>query len=469
VTLRNFWSSYLLMGNLALIALIAASVTGAAYLATLTFKHQPLLRHDVAEWLGRRGFSESSARVGAWMAFLLPLVVWLGWMWVLLIWTLAVFPYARRVERTLASLVLVWGIAAAPAFDAVASVFRTSVNPEVRTLVAALQGGYDPERLAYLKEAAREDPGNAVIQFLVGSLYRDGGFFNEALLHYKQAVQLDPRLFQAVNNLGNLYFNTQNFSLAQQQYQQAVDLRPDFWIGYFNLHLAQYQQFHVEDAEKNLETARRLDPEGIGLMRTAELPRTAIEARLSLEDVWPKLARSARDETAGVPVWKSPYALAAAGTLAGAHLFTGRRRRRARSCFKCGRPFCYRCRSGAQYPDYCSQCVHLFAKRDGLAPATKKTKLDEVQRYETRRRRLSRILSALAPGLGHVWADRAVLGFIGLGCWIFCLLALATHDRLLRFYQVAYADPRPVAGVAAIIGAVLVWALVNAVAPLRRS
>jgi tetratricopeptide (TPR) repeat protein len=471
VALRNFWSAYLLLGNLALIGLIAAGIAGVLFLIILALKYQPLVRHDLAEWLGRR-LPESTAGLAAWALFLLPLMAGLGWMWVLLLWTVAVFPYARWTERLLASLVMVWAVAALPLFHVVGEMFQTSVNPEVRTLVSALRGGYDPEKIRFLSEAAGHGQHSAVTEFLLGSLYKNGGYLNEALLHYKKAVSLNPRLYQAVNNLGNLYFLTQNFSLAQQQYQQAVDLQPDFATGYFNLHLAQYQQFHVEDAERNLETARHLDPEGLGRLRTQELLTSVVDARLQLEEVWPAIAARSRSGRASGDLtgdWLTPYSAVAGFALVASHgVFAHRRRRRARRCFKCGRPFCSRCRSGTQFPDFCSQCVHLFIKRDGLAPSTKRAKLDEVRRFETNRRRLGRLLSLAAPGVGHVWGDRATFGFMSLSAWSFCLLTMLAHDRLLRFYEVAYANARPAAGLVAALGAALVWLVANLVPPVRR-
>jgi tetratricopeptide (TPR) repeat protein len=472
VALNNFWSAYLLLGNLSLIGFIALSAAGAAFLLALIFKYQPLLRHDLCEWLGRRRVPETLAPLCAWALFLLPLLAGLGWMWVLLAWSAAVFPYTRRIERALATLVLLWGAAALPAARLIEGMFRTSVNPEVRSLVAAMRGGYDPARLRFLKESAARDPNNAVTHFLLGALYKAGGYLNDSLVHYKRAVDLEPDLHQAINNLGNLYYLTQNFALAQQQYQQAVGLAPGFAIGFYNLHLAQYQQFNVEEAERSLQTALRLDPDGLGAARKTDLPRSVIDARLDLEELWPSLAAKARVGASGADragAWTHPYGLAAAAAGAVAWVNAARRRRRrARRCFKCGKPFCAACRSGAQFPDYCTQCVHLFAKRDGLAPATKKAKIAEVQRYATGRRRLSRLLSALLPGLGHVWADRALVGFLGLAAWAFSLLAFAAHDRLLRFYEVAYADARSLAPALAALGAALTWAVVNLVPPVRR-
>ena len=472
VSLENFSSAYPLMGNLMLIGLAAASLAGAVLLLALAWKYQPLLRHDLAERFGRR-MSEPTAGLLAWLVFLLPLLVGLGWVWVLLIWTIAIFPYVRFTERVLTTLVLLWAVALPVAFQSVARVFETSVNPEVRTLASAMRGGYDPEKIRFLKESVERDPDNALVHFLLGALYKNGGYFNEALAQYNRAVTIDPQFHQAINNLGNLYFLTQNFAVAQQEYQKAVDLRPDFSLGYFNLHLAQYQQFNVEEAERNLEAARRLDPEGLGVLSTADLPTNIVDAQLDMDSVWKSLVASSRktkDTASAGAVLHSPYALGGGASLLAAYgLMFCRRKRRARRCFKCGKPFCSRCRSGTQFPDFCTQCVHLFAKRTGLAPSTKKAKLEEVRCFVNRRRRLGRLLSLLAPGLGHAWGDRSLLGFVAMLLWSFCLIAGVAHDQLLRFSDLAYANASSPAGLLCIAGGALVWLTVNLIPPLARS
>ena len=472
VSLGNFSSAYALMGNLMLIGLAAASLAGVVLLLALVCKYQALLRHDLVERFARR-MSESTAELLAWVVFLLPLLVGLGWVWVLLIWTVAIFPYVRSSERALVTVVLLWALALPVAFQSVARIFETSVNPEVRTLVSAMRGGYDPEKIRFLKESAERDPDNAMTHFLLGALYKNGGYFNEALVRYNRAVAIDPQFHQAINNLGNLYFLTQNFAVAQQEYQKAVDLRPDFSLGYFNLHVAQYQQFNVEEAEQNLETARHLDPEGLGVLSTAELPTSVVDAQLDLDSVWESVVASSRkpeDTASPGTALRSPYALAGGAALLAAYgLMFYRRKRKARRCYKCGKPFCSRCRSGTQFSDFCTQCVHLFAKRTGLAPSTKKAKLEEVRCFENRRRRLSRLLSMLTPGLGHAWGDRSLLGFVAMLLWSFCLIAWVAHDQLLRLSDLAYANASSPAGLLCIAGGVFVWLSVNLIPPLARS
>src|SRR6202022_816048 len=53
----------------------------------------------------------------------------------------------------------------------------------------------------------------------------------------------------------------------------------------------------------------------------------------------------------------------------------------AGSCIKCGRTFCHRCKSARESATYCTQCIHIYLKRDGVSLDTKRTKLEEVTNH----------------------------------------------------------------------------------------
>ena len=117
-------------------------------------------------------------------------------------------------------------------------------------------------------------------------------------------------------------------------------------------------------------------------------------------------------------------------------LATFRGRPPAQRCTRCGHPFCARCKSGRDGPEYCSQCVHLFVLGDGLAPETKSMKLYQVERYDTRSRRGRRIASAVLPGASHLLAGRAWFGCGLLMLWLLAWIGgfpqgLAPVERLL--------------------------------------
>ena len=103
----------------------------------------------------------------------------------------------------------------------------------------------------------------------------------------------------------------------------------------------------------------------------------------------------------------------------------------ARRCRRCGRPFCRRCRVGSKDPDHCSQCVHLYILRDGLAPTVKSKKMDEVVRYRRRVWVGRRLLSLPLPGSGHVLGGRPWLGTLLLACWCGAWLGILLKDELL--------------------------------------
>ena len=76
-------------------------------------------------------------------------------------------------------------------------------------------------------------------------------------------------------------------------------------------------------------------------------------------------------------------------------------------CLKCGTPFCRLCHLGVVTGGLCTQCHHLFVVRDGVSGPARNQKLLEVQKEDSRRERVFRILSLLIPGAGHFYANKA--------------------------------------------------------------
>jgi len=86
---------------------------------------------------------------------------------------------------------------------------------------------------------------------------------------------------------------------------------------------------------------------------------------------------------------------------------------------------------GTKDPDHCSQCVHLYILRDGLAPNVKSKKMEEVVRYRRRVWIGERLLSLLLPGSGHVLGGRTWLGALLLTCWCGAWLGILLGGQLL--------------------------------------
>ncbi|HEX2798077.1 MAG TPA: hypothetical protein VHQ44_00250, partial [Thermoanaerobaculia bacterium] len=136
----------------------------------------------------------------------------------------------------------------------------------------------------------------------------------------------------------------------------------------------------------------------------------------------------------GVPLfWAVLLAIVAA-------FFLDRSRRQGRGyaseCQKCGRSFCRLCKPPGESALLCSQCVHVYLKKDGVAIETKLQKLDDVRRRRSLEERMELILNGLLPGSTAFLDSRLTAAAIAFGLFAFGLLAILLRDALVTL-------PRP--------------------------
>ena len=119
----------------------------------------------------------------------------------------------------------------------------------------------------------------------------------------------------------------------------------------------------------------------------------------------------------------------------GISAFGGRVSEPARRCIRCGQAFCRYCRASREGREYCTQCLHLFVRGEGIAPEAKRHKLYEVERHERLRRISRKLASALLPGAAQLLRGRALGGTLLVLVWLAALIAwqpiaLLPLDRL---------------------------------------
>jgi hypothetical protein len=102
----------------------------------------------------------------------------------------------------------------------------------------------------------------------------------------------------------------------------------------------------------------------------------------------------------------------------------------ANACIKCGRTFCHRCKSSRESATYCTQCIHIYLKRDGVSLETKRQKLDEVQEYQAGATLRNRLFSTLLPGSGQLLEGRTMIGLLGLFLFLFFVVLAIAVGRL---------------------------------------
>jgi hypothetical protein len=141
----------------------------------------------------------------------------------------------------------------------------------------------------------------------------------------------------------------------------------------------------------------------------------------------------------------------------------------ANSCIKCGRTFCPRCKSARESATYCTQCIHIYLKRDGVSLDTKRQKLEEVSDHQAAVTRRNRLLSIFLPGSAQLVEGRGALGLIGVFLFALFVIVAVLVGRLAPAIGPVADVAHLIVRIGAIVLAVIVWMAMAVPVYLRRS
>ena len=446
-----------------------------------------LLRHDVEEWMGP-GQSRWASVALLLLLLLLPVATFQGWGWLPLWWLALLFVYLGRVERALVLALAGLAFTVAPAVSALEGRLRTAGNPLLHAALEAVESSPDRAAIARLQEAARADPEDRDLVYLLGSARRRAGRYEEAAELYRQALARDPGDAVARNNLANIEFVRGSYDSARARYRAGTEAGTPAEVAatsYYNLSLAHLQKFEYQAYNEAKSNADRLAP---GLV--AEYDRwkydsgdyAVVDLGLDLGQVREKFEGAGsgvavRNVAAGTrpPARPTPVrgALASRFTASLAVLalvgFLVARWRGPKAftlhCARCGTAFCRYCHLGQVSGGLCSQCYHLFVVRDGVSGPARNRKLAEVQRAAGQRDRVFRVLSVLSPGAGQVYGGWTLRGAALLVAW-WGVLSLVLASRLVPFAEVPGRLASPWPPVLAGVALIAVWVAANRFRPV---
>jgi Tfp pilus assembly protein PilF len=466
--------------------LLAGLGVAWAVAVALLLRHGGLLLHDLEEWLGPAQ-SRSASRALFLLLLLLPVATFQGWGWVPL-WCLALlFAYFNWRERTVALVLLLATLAVGPAVASLEVRLRTARNPLFQAALAAVETAPAPAAIARLEEAARKDPEDRDLVYLLGAALRRAGRYADASELYRQALARDPSDAFARNNLANIEFARGGFESARARYRAGTEAavpREVAATSYYNLSLVHLQKFEYQAYGEAKSNADRLAP---GLVADYDRWRydtrdyAVVDLGLSLDDVRDKFAGAdsgvaVRNVASGGSRGSSAGSLAASllnrfaasvvvfalaaflfGLWRGSKAFT-------LHCARCGAPFCRFCHLGQVSGSLCTQCYHLFVVRDGVSGPARNRKMAEVQRAERRRDRVFRVLSILSPGAGQVYGGWTLRGAVLLAAW-YSVLCLVVAGQVVPFTDVPRRLSTPWVPVAAGSALLVVWLVANRFRP----
>jgi len=450
----------------------------------LLFKYQTLLRHDVTEWLG--GGSSSWIDMAGLIVLFLPSLLLLSGYWWVIYWAGLFLHYAKWPERVVVIITIMLFVATgAFSYYTYQTLYLTRTSPHdsnIRNRTNRIDMSLDG---ALTDHIAPDDPLDKTFATLLGGRYMLHGSYAKAQNIYHSLLKEYPDDARGTNNLGCVYFYENRYEEAIQQFSRAVTNDPSMAVAYFNRSIAKNKVFDFTGSQEDQRTARKLNPK---LLEQPDFNQTEdwlpIPVWLSLSTTRSTAARLAESKPlsmeGAIKPGNSVYALIfkpAFSTWAMLFLFgfiallaVKKPSFFARACNKCGQPFCSRCKTSLEFESYCSQCVHLFIKQDGVSPEARLKKNYEVRHYRLTSNIAGIIFGLLAPGSAHILEGRAATGIIILFLWCGLIAGFIAPFFFLPYPFAVVTSIAPISAAYLLVGgglALVLWVAFGLVAALK--
>jgi tetratricopeptide (TPR) repeat protein len=469
--LRNYRSRLLSRSDFLITMLMAIVLTAAIFAIALFIRYGRAMAHDFREILGGR-MHGGSVSVLAFALLFLPIFLWLGPVWLVFYWFILLFGYAKRGERI---LIFVFSLllAAAPVLLDLASHWIAGVDsPVVMSAIASNERSYQPDALRRMQELINIVPDDATLHLLIGNLYLQDGNEQQANQHYRRSAELHDSAGAHVN-LGDLHFFNNDFATAVTEYNKAESLDPKLAIAFYDDSIALGELYRFDQQAQKLDYAKQLDASSIDRITKQPSAQKVVLYHPPIAQAWSVSSTIARRGVArslfGNYAWfdpvesvRNPMTLGAILTILLAPLVHLIRRKTgyAGACIKCGRTYCPRCKSAHESATFCTQCIHIYLKRDGVSMATKRAKLEEVSEHQEGVLTRNRWLATFLPGSAHFIEGRTVAGTIGAFVFVFFVSLALLSGRLAPVLAPGDAASMFVR-VVAIVLAVILWIFIT--------
>ena len=438
----NYRTNVLSRADMLIVLAGAIAITAILLALALFIRYGKSMAHDFRESLSTR-FHGGSVSVLAFALLFLPLFLWLGPIWLAFYWFAIFFGYAGIGERVAIVIVLLLVALLPIVLDHAAHSIAAVDSPVVAAAVSGANEAYDPDALRRLQELIAVVPDDPVLHVLQGNLLAFEGHDDQANTAYRRAAQLRPNYAGAHVNLGNILFLNNEFPAAITEYDKAQKADPNLAPAFYN-HSAAAGELYRFDVQKDmLERTRRIDPAFVERATRNPLPQKIVMYKPSIDEAWTIGERLAQRPAARAlfgnystfdPVRSvtSPVTIGAIASLLLALLLYIKRRRNgyAGACIKCSRTFCSRCKSARESTTYCTQCIHIYLKRDGVSLDTKRKKLEEVGDHQRGVLRRNRLFATFLPGSAQLMEGRTVAGLLGVFFFAFFVVMALLVGRL---------------------------------------
>jgi tetratricopeptide (TPR) repeat protein len=414
----SFRGKIYLYSKLVLIGLVALIACAAIYALILFLKYNRLLRHDAEEKLGPK-ISPLAAHFLIWVLLTLPVLLFFGPLWLVPFWLAIFVAYGRLTERIFAIFFLVIFVCAFPLYRGIAKYANAASDPMLASYINAISGGPNPKVVLDFERYVADHPADRDARIMLAYLYKNNEMYEEAAAILQRMMLDAPDDARAPNNLAVICFRQDETEYAVRLTQKAVQISPRNAVYKYNLSTMLRAKFNFAQAQKLIDEAKAVDPtlfaDGgpgpaqplLDVVPSADFIRKKIETKV------------------GDPrqFFMSPFTIVSGALLLLAIFLclTVRNGLHAHRCVQCGQAFCRKCQTVDRSYGFCIQCLHIFVKKDGVSPASRRTKMSQIENYSKKQKLLRLLGGILVPGSADVYDQHILKGVVTMFIWFLCL------------------------------------------------
>jgi tetratricopeptide (TPR) repeat protein len=414
----SFRGKIYLYSKLVLIGLVALIACAAIYALILFLKYNRLLRHDAEEKLGPK-ISPLATHFLIWVLLTLPVLLFFGPLWLVPFWLAIFVAYGRLTERIFAIFFLVIFVCAFPLYRGIAKYANAASDPMLASYINAISGGPNPKVVLDFERYVADHPADRDARIMLAYLYKNNEMYEEAAAILQRMMLDAPDDARAPNNLAVICFRQDETEYAVRLTQKAVQISPRNAVYKYNLSTMLRAKFNFAQAQKLIDEAKAVDPtlfaDGgpgpaqplLDVVPSADFIRKKIETKV------------------GDPrqFFMSPFTIVSGALLLLAIFLclTVRNGLHAHRCVQCGQAFCRKCQTVDRSYGFCIQCLHIFVKKDGVSPASRRTKMSQIENYSKKQKLLRLLGGILVPGSADVYDQHILKGVVTMFIWFLCL------------------------------------------------
>lgn len=423
---KDFWSIFYWSGTLLIILFLSLISSFIIFLLYLLVRHASLLEHNISEWTGVR-FKRYTIIMIIIIISSLPLLLQRGIIWVPIFWLMLVWIYLRKREMIIGVLFLILLGAAALLFSTAESYFVSGGSKGLDLMNRIFRGEWISPLNPY-ELVINEDRDDWKGYFSAAISMKMQGRFDEALQYYEQALAKKVVSAKILNNIGNIYYYKKDHEKAIGFYKAAIEKDSRLVSPRYNISQALREMLSFEEGNKKYEEARGLNRELTDLYAkksTLSYQHLVIDENFSVTDLFEKAISYKGVKRDGVISHISTFInglpapffqislIALIFLMSFSSSYLNKKAYLAIQCPVCGKAICRRCHRYVFDSKVCNNCLGLIKKRQEEKKNIKNlSDIKETLVRSKRKEKRANILAILMPGIGHLYMDRAIKGYI---------------------------------------------------------